>query len=293
MKLYNGDCHIVLKKLEDNSIDHFIFDLPYNVLDDEWDKNIIDLELMWSEIKRIKKLRKSNIIMFCDMRLGAKLINSNPSWFRYSMVWKKNNCSFLSHKKKPSTDHELILLFSSDDDDVKRVYNLELRLYAAKVRAFINKPMATIFEAFGNKTADHFLRTAGCQFGLCTEDTYNKLIDLYKINKMYKFKTYSELEKIHEPNKKLYNETKINDKLPQTVLCFDIVPGIKRHHPIEKPQPLLEWLISSYTNKNDSILDITMGCGALGVACSKLDRDFIGIEQDKKYYETACDRLIK
>ena len=292
MKLIFGDCHEQIKNLESKSIDHFIFDLPYNCMDYEWDKNIIDLELMWTEIKRIKKLRKSNIIMFCDMRFGNKLINSNPNWFRYSMIWSKGTANHLSNKKKPCNSHEIILLFCSDDDDVEIEYNLDLRLYSAKVMAHINKPLCQIFKDFGNRTADHFLRNHTSQFGLCTEETYNKLIALYKINEMYKFKEYSELQKLNEASLKVYNQTLINEKVPLTVLEYKILHRTKQLHPTEKPQDLLEWLISSFTNKNNTVLDITMGSGSTGEACKKLNRNFIGIEQDPKYYDIARNRLL-
>jgi len=62
--------------------------------------------------------------------------------------------------------------------------------------------------------------------------------------------------------------------------------GIKCH-PTQKQQALLSWLIKSYTNEGDVILDNTMGSGSTGVACKKLGRSFIGIEMDKKYFDMA------
>ena len=54
---------------------------------------------------------------------------------------------------------------------------------------------------------------------------------------------------------------------------------------------LLEYLIKTYTNKNDTVLDFTMGSGSTGVACVETNRNFIGIELDKKYYEIAEQRI--
>lgn len=62
-------------------------------------------------------------------------------------------------------------------------------------------------------------------------------------------------------------------------------------HPTQKPVELCEYLIKTYTNKGDTVLDFTMGSGTTGVACVNLNRKFIGIEKDDKYFEIAKDRI--
>ena len=62
-------------------------------------------------------------------------------------------------------------------------------------------------------------------------------------------------------------------------------------HPTQKPVELLEWLIKSYTNKGDLVLDNCMGSGSTGVACINTNRNFIGYELDEKYFEIAKKRL--
>lgn len=62
-------------------------------------------------------------------------------------------------------------------------------------------------------------------------------------------------------------------------------------HPTQKPVELLEYLIRTYTNENDTVLDFTMGSGSTGVACQNTNRDFIGIELNKEYYDIAVERL--
>lgn len=62
-------------------------------------------------------------------------------------------------------------------------------------------------------------------------------------------------------------------------------------HPTQKPVPLLEYLIKTYTNENEIVLDFTMGSGSTGVACVNTNRDFIGIELEKKYFEIAKKRI--
>jgi len=62
-------------------------------------------------------------------------------------------------------------------------------------------------------------------------------------------------------------------------------------HPTQKPVPLMEYLIKTYTNENETVLDFTMGSGTTGVACGNLGRSFIGIEMDKDYFDIAKERI--
>ena len=69
-------------------------------------------------------------------------------------------------------------------------------------------------------------------------------------------------------------------------------PIKKAHHGAEKPLKLIEKLISGLTQENGVVLDCFMGSGTTGVACKNLNRDFIGIELDKKYFEIAKERMV-
>ena len=62
-------------------------------------------------------------------------------------------------------------------------------------------------------------------------------------------------------------------------------------HPTQKPVALMVYLINTYTNENETVLDFTMGSGSTGVACKQTNRYFIGIEQDEKYFKIAQDRI--
>ena len=80
---------------------------------------------------------------------------------------------------------------------------------------------------------------------------------------------------------------------PSDVLEFNVVPNRKgKIHPTQKPVELLEWLIKTYSNEEDLVLDNCMGSGSTGVACKNLNRSFIGIEKDKKYFDIAKERLV-
>jgi len=78
-------------------------------------------------------------------------------------------------------------------------------------------------------------------------------------------------------------------KNPSSVLKYNRPTGIK--HPTAKPVALLEYLIKTYTLENETVLDFTMGSGSCGVAAKNLNRNFIGIELDKDYFEIAKERI--
>jgi site-specific DNA-methyltransferase (adenine-specific) len=76
---------------------------------------------------------------------------------------------------------------------------------------------------------------------------------------------------------------------PRDVL--EIASEGKTAHPTQKPVALMEYLIRTYTNEGEKVLDFTMGSGTTGVACKNLNRKFIGIELDQTYYNIAKDRI--
>ena len=63
-------------------------------------------------------------------------------------------------------------------------------------------------------------------------------------------------------------------------------------HPTQKPVPLLEYLIKTYSNEGNTVLDNVMGSGATGVACMNTNRQFIGIEKDESYFAIAKERIL-
>ena len=76
-----------------------------------------------------------------------------------------------------------------------------------------------------------------------------------------------------------------------SILKFGNPSNAGHLHPTQKPVALLEYLIKTYSNEGDTILDNTMGSGSTGVACVNTNRSFIGIEKDDHYYEVACKRI--
>ena len=110
-----------------------------------------------------------------------------------------------------------------------------------------------------------------------------------------------EMKKLHSENgnysskdndatKKVYKQ-----KYPRTIITFhksaNECNNTKRVHPTQKPIALLEYLIKTYTNEGETVLDFTMGSGSTGVACVNTNRNFIGIELDENYFKIAKERI--
>lgn len=77
-------------------------------------------------------------------------------------------------------------------------------------------------------------------------------------------------------------------RVPSTWQKFNCEVG---SHPTQKPVSLMEYLIKTYTNKEEIVLDFATGSGTTGVACANLGRKFIGIEKERKYFDIACERI--
>ena len=89
-----------------------------------------------------------------------------------------------------------------------------------------------------------------------------------------------------DTKKKLFSDSRI---IRLTYCFFDSIG--KPIHPTEKPLELFEYLIKTYTNEGDTVLDNCMGSGTTGVACKNLNRNFIGIEIGKEYFQIAKKRI--
>jgi DNA modification methylase len=94
----------------------------------------------------------------------------------------------------------------------------------------------------------------------------------------------------YDPNwQKQVTTTNKGERYPKTVQKFN--RDKEKLHPTQKPVALMEYLIKTYTNENETVLDFTMGSGTTMVACQNLNRNGIGIELDITYYDIACKRI--
>lgn len=231
MELYNEDCFNILPKIPDNSVDMVLVDLPYGQIQCKWD-TCIDLEKMWEQLKRIGK-DKTAFVFFTTTKYGYKLIQSNEKWFRYDLVWEKcNPVGFLSAKKMPLRNHEMIYVFYK-----------KLPTY---------NPQMTIGTPYSKKSKEEEAELYG---GMKRKEGISN-----------------------------------GERYPKSVHKF-VKPNKKSMHPAQKPVEACEWLIKTYSNEGEKVLDFTMGSGSTGVGCKNTNRLFIGIEKDPEIFKIANKRL--
>ena len=229
-----GDCLERMKEIESGSVDMILTDPPYGTTACKWD-TVIDLDLMWEQLKRIIKPNGA-IVMTAIQPFTSVLISSNLKGFKYCWQWDKKIPSGVSYARfRPMQQTEDICVFTGNGE--KTVYNAQMVIR--------DKP----------------IKGGGMLKG---ETTNNQNLKALK-------KTYTH-------------------KNPTTLIQFD---KIRRGsvHPTQKPVALMEYLIKTYTNEGETVLDFTMGSGSTGVAAKNLNRDFIGIEMDENYFNIAKDRI--
>ena len=326
MRLLKGDCLELMQDLPTNSVDMVLCDFPYGMTDCKWD-NIIPYEPLWKQYERITK-DNGVIVLFSAQPFTTKLIHSNLKNFRYCWYWVKNAATGFAYARyQPRRKVEDICVFyktnseyigaSSDFEPIRKYLNSE--------RKKTNLSNKEFKELLGNNMASHYF-TNGIQWILPNEAAYKKLQSTGYFKKDYKelLKEYNKikgnrtksnnlsvtynpqgLKLIENPKPKKRTDygkdyavkirTKCNEYTPKytgyphNVLEYSKEP--KSLHPTQKPVALLEYLIKTYTNEGETVLDNCMGSGSTGVACVNTNRRFIGMELTDHYYNIAKERI--
>jgi len=251
-ELILGDCLDVLPKISDKSVDIVLTDPPYGTTACKWD-SVIPFSLMWLNLKRIIK-DNGCIALFGSEPFSSALRMSNIKQFKYDWIWQKDRgANFGASKYQPQKYHEIISIFY-----IKNKY------YPQKIKRISNRVKQSIKN---NNLSWQTIRKDDQEVSFKTD---------------YKPRNFN-----------VYDE---NYKYPSSIIYNPIVNSSSKekkdgNHPTQKPVALLEYLIKTYTNENDTVLDFTMGSGSTGVACKNLNRKFIGIEKDQNYFNIAKDRI--
>ena len=299
IKLLQGDCLVESKKIKSGSVDLILTDLPYGNMNTDggrrlgingWDK-AIPPNKVYEIANRI--LRKNGkMILFSQEPYTTELINeANPNVpFSYRAVWEKDTfANALGVNRNMVSFYEDILVFSKTHDH-EALH--PLREYFDKVRQFIKEPAKVINEKLGNQMSGHYF-TKGAQFAVPTKENYYKLIKHFNIDRMGDFKTFEELHEIDQQAKDEFFPNVFNlwegNKYKSNILKYK--KDYDGYHPTQKPVALLEDLIKTFSNEGDTVVDLTMGSGSTGVACVNTNRNFIGFELDKEYFDVANERI--
>ena len=300
IELIHGNCLTESDKIKDGSVDLILTDLPYgtvtNIASSEtvkhgmqnkttWD-NVIDTDKIMSIANRI--LRKNGkMVLFAQQPFTTELISKQIANvpFNYCMIWKKDHfANSLIAKKAPLNYYEDVLVFSKTHD-FEGIH--PLRPYFKNVLEYIGLKKKTIVEAIG-QSADHCFRVDSSQFSLCTEKTYNKIIEVYGIDKMEGFRTFADISTESDGLNSTFNLWE-GGKFKSNVLEYK--KDYDGLHPTQKPILLLEDLIKTFSNENDLVVDLTMGSCSTGIACMNTNRNFIGIELDENYFNISKKRV--
>lgn len=216
---------------------------------------------------------KSIDMILCDLPYGTTknkwdvVIPFTQLWEQYNRIIKDNGAIVL-FGNQPFTSH---LILSNE-----RYFRYSMVWEKNKFSDFLNakrKPMKV------NEDICIFYKK---------QPTYNPQ---YSYSTPYKrWNTQQAVDKQTNYGKHKSNIAKSDGKrLPLTVLKYNRVE--RPLHPTQKPVELLEYLIKTYTNEGDLVLDNCMGSGSAGVACINTNRNFIGIELDQKYFQIAEKRI--
>ena len=248
INLMLGDCLERMKEIPDGIVDLILTDPPYGTTACKWD-TVIDLDLMWAELKRIIKPNGA-VVLFGSEPFSSALRMSNIKNYKYDWIWHKNmGGSFALCKKQPLKRHEIVSVFYNK----QCTYNPQ-------------------FEAYSESTRKRFKQ--GEKVNRNTKKITNQInggINYEGIQSIdYKRGTYPTTVKFF--------------KRPHTANGASF-------HPTQKPVALMEYLIKTYTNENELVLDFTMGSFTTAIACLNTKRNFIGIELDDYYFEVGTKRV--
>jgi len=211
----------------------------------------IDLAELWNEWERVCKPNAA-MIFTASQPFTTDLINSNRKLFRYEWIWQKNRGNnFMNLKYMPFKEHENILVFYRE----KPTYNPQ-----------------RILRSYESLKRDPIGSTRNC---------YGKNIK-HSIHPTTKVK-----------KKDSCNLKEDGMREPSSVIYFEIAKerNGKNKHQTAKPVNLFRYLIKTYSNESDTVFDGFTGSGTTAIACINENRNFIGSELNKSFYEFANKRI--
>lgn len=229
---------------------------------------------------------KSVNLILCDLPYGTTvcawdvIIPFDKLWEQYNSVIKDNGAIVLFGKEPFSSSLRLSNLNMWKYDWVW-LKNTKSNFMQASYQPLNNFEIISVFsKAYArnikNKTTMLYnpQYTYGQPYKIPKE---SRTTDIFSIN--------------HKNGVYRHKDRDTSKRYPFSILKFNSVKSKERKHPTQKPVDLLEYLIKTYTNEGDTVLDNCMGSGSTGVACVNTNRNFIGIELNKEYFDIANKRI--
>ncbi len=250
-KVLHGDCLDLMKDLPDGSVDLILTDLPYATTALSWD-SIIPFEPLWEQYKRIIK-DDGAIVLTASQPFTSSLVMSNPTMFREEIIWLKNKGgSGLQAKQKHIKVHESVLVFSK-----KGTYTYNPQKWEVKEKEFLTQ----------RKTLSMYGET-------------NTIYGSIKRNRKKDDGTRNPISVIPFKVPTTAAKTKTYSK------DVDL-----RIHPTQKPILLWEYLVKTFSNENDLVLDSCSGGGTTAIACLRNNRYYTCIEKEDTYVNASLERI--
>lgn len=304
-----GDCLELMQEIPDGSVDMILADLPYGVTACRWDE-VIPFEKLWPEYERICK-SNGVIVLFGIEPFASKCRMSNIKRYRYDWIWEKaRSAGYLSAKRAPLKKHEHIMVFySSDIMNDTTLFFEKSKEYMISEKKKAEAAGYNMREVLGNYMGAHYF-TRKTQFAFPKPEDYAKLQSTGFFQREYDEakREYDEAKRVtYNPQmtkgekhirrpqpievygNKATEATESDLYYPTTMLQF--ASDNDGYHPTQKPVALLEYLIKTYTNEGETVLDNVMGSGSTCVAAINTNRKYIGFELDEAYFYTAKKRI--
>ena len=252
-RIYNDDCLEGMKEIATGSIDAIICDLPYEVLHKD------NPHAQWDRI-----------------------IPFEPMWEQYERVIKDNGAILLFCQGMFTAK----LMMSNE-----KLWRYNLVWDKCRVTGFLNanrmpmrchEDIAVFYKSLPTYNPQYEKGEPNHSQGNGPHKETNQCYGKYGRN--YQGRTYEEVPRV---------ASTVPDgmKLPRSIIAIKKEHESTVLHPTQKPVALLQYLVRTYTNEGDTVLDNCMGSGTTAIACIKEKRHFVGFELNKEYYEKACKRI--
>lgn len=307
--VFNADCFEIMPLIPKKSVDLILCDLPYGTTKCAWDV-ILPFDKLWESYENVSK-RNTIKCLFGSEPFSSHLRLSNINEFQYDFIWNKvNSGNFQNCKKTPLKIHEIVSVF------YKTLVKFPDDTFSVIIRENMEKlglKQADLIDLCPSKTGGRtgWLSNKINGIEIPTEEQWRRLCSVFGIQNNY--------YELYRKSTNLYNQVDIqscnitqNNKgkegrlghfsytkdthvqtqtgYTKSILTFKRETGL---HPTQKPVPLFEFLIKTYTNEGELVLDNCSGSGTTAISCINTNRKFICIERDSDYYHQSVERIKK
>ncbi len=250
-KIYNEDCLIGMEKIPEKSIDLILCDLPYGTTNCKWD-TIIPFDVLWQQYERVIKYNGA-IVLTGKQPFTSMLVSSNIKLFREHLIWIKHKPTNFANGKFMHLNYtEDIIVFCKS----KTTYNPQMQPRKSDRVKQAQK---------GNSKSWRSTPKYENEVAFSTD---------------------------YAPREWTVYDSDL--KLPMNYIEIPSVVSNSKEkvsHPTQKPVLLFEYLVKTYSEEGDTILDSCMGSGTTGVASINCNRNFIGFEKEENYFNISKKRI--